>query len=319
MGSKPKVALYWAASCGGCEITVLDIAEHLLGVAAAVDLVFWPVALDFKYQDLEAMEDKSIDLCLFNGAIRSTENRLMAERLRARSKLLIAFGSCSCMGGIPSLANLTTSDQISQWVYADAFSCEPANGRRPTERHLADEGVLTLPRLFNTIRTLDQTVDVDYYLPGCPPESGQVWRVLQAVLSGELPPRGSVVGASEKTLCEECERTKEEKKLRRFFSLAEKTPDPDRCLLEQGIVCCGPATRGGCGARCIKANMPCRGCYGAPPGVIDQGAKLASAISSVLEADEPGAVDAALATMRDPVGTFYRFGVAASLLRRARV
>lgn len=319
MGDKPKVALYWAASCGGCEIAVLDIAEHILELTAAVDLVFWPVALDFKYRDLEAMENKSIDLCLFNGAIRGSENRFMAEWLRAKSKLLVAFGSCSCFGGIPSLANLTTSSRIFQWVYEEAFSSDPADGEHPTPRYVADEGILRLPRLFNTVRTLDQTVEVDYYLPGCPPESGQVWAVLQAVLSGELPPRGSVVGASEKALCDECERTKEEKKLRRFYSLAEKTPDPGRCLLEQGIVCCGPATRGGCGARCLKANMPCRGCYGPPAGVRDQGAKLVSAIGSVLEAGDQEGIDAAVATMQDPMGTFYRFGLASSLLKRVRV
>lgn len=319
MVKKPTVALYWAASCGGCEVTVLDIAEHILELAAAVDIVFWPVALDFKYRDVEVMKDKSIDLCLFNGAIRTSENRYMAELLRAKSKLLVAFGSCACFGGIPSLANLGTSEQILQWVYSDAFSTDRANGIRPTHHYVAGEGVLRLPRLFNTVRTLDQTVQVDYYQPGCPPESGQVWAVLQAVLAGNLPPRGSVVGASEKALCDECERVKEGKKLSGFYRLAEKVPDPNTCLLEQGIVCCGPATRGGCGTRCIKANMPCRGCYGPPPGVLDQGAKLASAIGSAIEIDDPEGIEAAVATLRDPVGTFYRFGVASSLLRRARV
>ena len=319
MVKKPTVALYWAASCGGCEVTVLDIAEHILELAEAVDIVFWPVALDFKYRDVEVMKDKSIDICLFNGAIRTSENRYMAELLRAKSKLLVAFGSCACFGGIPSLANLGTSDQILQWVYSDAFSTDRANGVRPTHQHVVGEGVLRLPRFFNTVRTLDQTVQVDYYQPGCPPESGQVWAVLQAVLAGTLPPRGSVVGASDKALCDECERVKGSKRLSRFYRLAEKVPDPDTCLLEQGIVCCGPATRGGCGTRCIKANMPCRGCYGPPPGVLDQGAKLASAIASTIDIDDPEGIEAAVATLWDPVGTFYRFAVASSLLRRARV
>ncbi len=319
MGNKPKVALYWAASCGGCEVAVLDIAEHILEVTAAVDIVFWPVALDFKYRDLEVMEDKSIDLCLFNGAIRTSENRYMARLLRAKSKLLVAFGSCACFGGIPALANLTTSREIFQWVYADAFSVDRADGQRPTPRCTTKEGVLRLPRYFNTVRTLGQVVDVDYQQPGCPPESGQVWAVLQAVLAGQLPPRGSVVGASDKAVCDECERIKEEKKLGRFYRLADKAPDPTRCLLEQGIVCCGPATRGGCGARCLKANMPCRGCYGPPPGVRDQGAKLVSAIASTMDVDDPEGIEAVVASVQDPVGTFYRFGLASSLLRRAKV
>ena len=68
---KPKVAFYWCASCGGCEETVVDLAEDILGVVEKVDIVLWPVAMDFKYKDVEAMPDKSIVATLLNGAIRS--------------------------------------------------------------------------------------------------------------------------------------------------------------------------------------------------------------------------------------------------------
>src|SRR5512137_2642947 len=98
--AKPKLALYWAASCGGCEIAVLDLQEKILDVAGVFDIVFWPVAMDFKYDDVRAMDDKSIDLCLFNGAIRNSENREIAELLRRKAKVLVAFGSCSMEGGI---------------------------------------------------------------------------------------------------------------------------------------------------------------------------------------------------------------------------
>ena len=77
--SKPKLALYWAASCGGCEVAVLDVAEKILDVAGFFDIVFWPCAMDFKYKDVEAMGDGDIDLCLFNGAIRNSENESMAH------------------------------------------------------------------------------------------------------------------------------------------------------------------------------------------------------------------------------------------------
>ena len=109
---KPKLALYWAASCGGCEIAVLDLQEKILDVANAFDIVFWPVAMDFKYADVRAMEDKSIDICLFNGAIRNSENEELAHLMRAKSKVLVAFGSCAYGGCIPGLANLTTKDAI---------------------------------------------------------------------------------------------------------------------------------------------------------------------------------------------------------------
>jgi len=58
---KLKIAFYWAASCGGCEVAVLDINEKILDVVAAADIVFWPVAIDIKYKDVEAMPEKSID------------------------------------------------------------------------------------------------------------------------------------------------------------------------------------------------------------------------------------------------------------------
>jgi len=99
--AKPKVAIYWAASCGGCEIAVLDIAEKILDLAAAVDIVFWPAAIDVKYKDVEAMADGEIDLCLFNGSIRTTENEHLAHLLRKKSKILVAYGSCAHEGCIP--------------------------------------------------------------------------------------------------------------------------------------------------------------------------------------------------------------------------
>jgi len=103
---KLKFAFYWAASCGGCEIAVLDIDEKILDVVQIADIVFWPVAMDIKYKDVENMPDKYIDVCFFNGAIRTEEQEHMAKLLRQKSKILIAYGACSHLGGIPGLANL---------------------------------------------------------------------------------------------------------------------------------------------------------------------------------------------------------------------
>ena len=107
MSPKPKLALYWAASCGGCEIAFLEIQEHLLELADAVDLVFCPCLVDTKYADLRALPDGAIDLCLFNGAIRTEENAHLARLLRQKSRALVSFGACAALGGIPGLANLT--------------------------------------------------------------------------------------------------------------------------------------------------------------------------------------------------------------------
>ena len=112
---KPKFAMYWAASCGGCEIAVLNIHEKILDVDANFDVVFWPVAMDAKYKDVEAMEDGSILLTLFNGAIRNDENEHIARLLRKKSKILVAFGSCACEGCMPALANLSNIQEIIEY------------------------------------------------------------------------------------------------------------------------------------------------------------------------------------------------------------
>src|SRR4030042_1348006 len=119
---KLQLAFYWAASCGGCEIAVLDINEKILDVIAIADILFWPVAIDIKYKDVEAMEDKSIDVCFFNGAIRNTEQEHLANLLRKKSKVLVAFGACAVNGGIPGLANLSNREEVFHVAYLDNTS-----------------------------------------------------------------------------------------------------------------------------------------------------------------------------------------------------
>ena len=91
--SAPPATRCWAGSCGGCEIALLEIKEKIVEVDAAYDVVFWPAAADFKYKDLEAYDDDFIDVCLFNGCIRNSENEHIAKVLRDKSKLLVAFGA----------------------------------------------------------------------------------------------------------------------------------------------------------------------------------------------------------------------------------
>ena len=101
MPDKPKIGFYWCASCGGCEEAVVDLAEDILSVVEAVDIIFWPVAMDFKKKHVEAMPDKSIVATLLNGAIRTSEQEEMAHLLRRKSQYLIAYGACAHLGGIP--------------------------------------------------------------------------------------------------------------------------------------------------------------------------------------------------------------------------
>jgi len=323
--------MYWGASCGGCEISVLNIHENILTVDEIFDIAFFPCIADFKYKDVKAYPDNYIDVCLYNGAIRNSENEEMAHLLREKSKVLVAYGSCSYEGCIPALSNLTTKEATLNKVYIDNPSIENPNQIFPQTSTHVPEGELTLPSFYHTVKALDQVTDVDYYLPGCPPEPPQIWAVLQVIAGAltegkELPPKGSVVGAGQTAVCEECPLEKKEKTIARFYRPYEINPDPDQCLLEQGIMCMGPATRSGCGALCPQVGMGCRGCYGPTEDVEDQGAKMLSAIGSVLDAgdetmeeDELEAlIEEAVETIADPSGTFYRFSMAHSILQRVK-
>lgn len=313
--AKPKLALYWASSCGGCEIAVLGLHEKILDVANAFDIVFWPCVMDFKYKDVEAMEDGEIDVCLFNGAIRNDENAHMAHLLRQKSKVLVAFGACAFGGSMPGLANFSDREEMFNWIYFDSPSTDNPDRVLPQKRTDVPEGELRLPGFWSTVKTLAQVVPVDYFLPGCPPEAHSIEIAVNAIVSEQLPPPGSVIGA-DITVCDECPRTKSEKKIRRFYRPQEIIPDPDQCLLEQGLFCAGIATRSGCGAKCPSVGMGCRGCYGPNEGVLDHGAKLLTGIASALDANTHEEVNAILDTLPDPAGYFYRFHLPDSLLRR---
>ncbi len=317
---KPKFAMYWAASCGGCEIAVLNIGEKILDVDANFEVAFWPVAMDAKYKDVEAMPDKSILLTLFNGGIRNKENEEIAHLLRRKSQILVAFGSCACEGCIPGLANLSNQKEIFKAVYQSVSTDNP-NHIEPQFDYQMPEGVIHIPEFYPVLRTLDQVVPVDYYMPGCPPESHQIAAVVDLVikvLHGEatLPPAGSTIGAGGSTVCDDCPRQRNVKQITRFVRIQEvEHIDPDLCLLEQGIPCNGPATRNGCGALCPSAGAQCIGCYGPAEGVVDYGARLISAYASVINSNDPEEIERILDGIPDPVGQFYRFNLAGSLLR----
>lgn len=318
MPDKPKVAFYWCASCGGCEESVVDLAEGLLEVAAAVDIVLWPVAMDFKRVDVELLPDGSIAAALINGAVRTSEQEEMARLLRRKSLVVIAYGSCAHTGGIPGLANQFDREEILRSVYDEAPSTVNPEHTRPVLSSGSNGGTVRLPEFRGMVRTLDQVIDVDYYLPGCPPTPELLKAAVQALLTGTLPPKGSVL-APDVALCEECPK-KDTKPSDLSFSEFRRPHttaiDPNTCLLAQGIVCMGPATRSGCGARCCTGNMPCTGCFGPTSRVRDQGAKMLSSLAAGVGAKDEQGIREILAGLPDPVGTFYRYALPASMLRR---
>ncbi len=319
MSSKPKVAFYWCASCGGCEEAVVDLREKVLDVVSQVDIVFWPCALDPKRTDVEAMADKSLAVAFINGAIRSSEQEHMARLLRRKAQLVVAFGACAWTGGIPALANLTNKAAIFKRSYLESPTVVNPERVVPREEHTEDGHKLELPLLYDSVYKLDDVLEVDYYLPGCPPTPELIAAAVGAILTGQLPERGSVLGP-DKALCTDCPRNETKPDvftIRDLKRIHEVQANPEECFLTQGVICMGPATRGGCGHQCINGNMPCTGCFG-PVGDGDPGARMISAMGGILEAEQADELQRMAESLPDPAGTFYRYSMAASLLGRQR-
>lgn len=243
-----------SAHCAGCEVAILDQGEELLNILGKISIVHAPMLMDHKYHspesDVADLVFPKADVGIISGAIRTEEALGVAKALRESCSIIIANGSCACMGGIPALANLVPPAVLREGT---------SNLENPSE-----DGAFELPALTSRVAALNEVITVDMYLPGCPPPTHLFAAALQAVLDGtsfELP---------EDTVCNECPKTKEKSTI--FTDQGMQFPEmlrpleqsslENRCLIEQGYFCMGAATRSGCGARCTQVDVPCRGCMG---------------------------------------------------------
>jgi len=275
------------------------------------------VALDFKKSDVEAVPDGFYAASFINGSVRTAEHEEMVTLLRRKSKLLFAYGACAHLGGIPGLANLTSREEIMDYAYLQSPSTVNPEKTMPLTSWEQNGFRLELPEFYSRVHALDQVTGVDYYIPGCAPPPDVVMNAFKALLSGELPEKGTVLSPG-KAQCSVCRlnETKPDK-----LTISElKRPhqimiDRDKCYLLQGLICMGPATRSGCGEMCIKGGMPCRGCFGPPDNVMDQGLSMLSALASILDygPDQEQELDRLLERMHDLGGIFYRFSAPKSL------
>ena len=222
----------------------------------------------------------------------------------------------------PGSPTSPTPQEIKDLVYTrQPVDRQPRRRRTRRSTATVPEGELDLPHLYDTVKTLAQTVDVDYYMPGCPPEAHQISAVLDVVIAA-LKGEGEAAaqGRSARRPRPAATSARGARKRRRSAASSawEFLPDPEKCLLEQGIICMGPATRAGCGARCTGVGMPCRGCYGAARGRRRPGRQDAQRAGVDRRRDDPEEIAEIAATVPDPLGTFYRFGLASRCSRRAR-
>jgi F420-non-reducing hydrogenase small subunit len=274
-----KVAEEWLNICGGCEVTILDIGEPLLDLLPQLQFVHMPVLMDHKYYgqlgEKTEMEIPEAEVGIISGGVRNDKEKHVANEMRKKCKTLIALGSCACYGGIPALANQYSLTDLYEKVYRRSKTTDPAPN--PTE---------DLPPLTDRVYALDEVIKVDVYIPGCPTSPDIIVDALTALLTGKpfsLP---------ERSVCDDCPTKREKKALATVKRPLESIVPPgeslanSRCFMELGYLCLGPITKSGCGGhektpRCIKATMPCRGCFGPIRKGVNPMVDMMGALSSI--------------------------------------
>lgn len=314
MPDRLKLAYFLSGGCGGCDMAVVDLSETLVDVLPHLEVAFWaPTVADLKYKDLEAMPDKSVDVGLYSGMVRLHEQEHIAEVMRSKCRVLVAYGICAALGGIPGMGNMHTREEIFQTAYFDTFSTDNPDEVTPQTKCTVDgKYELTLPEFYGYVRTLRDVVDVDYFIGGCPPHHSFVRQALLAMVEGKLPPPGCWI-TSGKAVCDVCERnpankSTEREPIKEIRRMIDGAPEEGKCLLQQGYLCLGPVTLGDCGSLCPKVNIPCRGCGGPVPGVNDFGLRAISAIAGLFESEEMAD------QLPSPVKLFYRYSLPGSML-----
>jgi len=279
-----KILLLGLSGDTGCQVAAVGLHEALLGILKANELVYAPTLMDAK-----KIPDK-IDVAIIEGGVRTEHEVEITKTIRERSSVLITLGSCACFGGVPGLANLQCGEDLLKKIYS--------------QKGTVAADMPTLDRLLPKQQAIGDYVKVDFKIPGCPPEMSDIAYILTTLLKGEVPEQ------NKSDVCELCPRERigvYSKKLKRIY---EEVDDPSRCLLEQGFLCMGPATMGGCGAPCPKAGMLCDGCRGPTAGNSDQGLAMLDALTSLTrEANENF-------NLPQYAGTLYRYTFPASKLAK---
>ncbi len=300
-----RLAQEWFTICGGCEVSILDVGEPLIDILSKLEIVHMPVLMDHKVYgqtgEKTEIEIPPADVGIITGGIRTEEHKLLAQEMRKKCTTLVAMGSCACNGGIPALANLSTTQDMLEKIYRGSVTTE-SNGL-PTEQ---------VPALTDRLYAISEVVKVDVKLPGCPTTPELFVEAVTALLEGKP------FVLTGKSVCDECPFVREKKAvstLKRPLEAIEFEPGGDmkavRCVMEQGFLCLGPATKSGCGGeegtpRCIKAYMPCRGCFGPLADTANPMVDMMGALASIgLDAKQ----------IPDRAATFNRFAGAQGRLR----
>ena len=224
----PKFAVLQLSGCAGCEVSLLNASEWV----ELFDLVYMPLVVS-------AYDVPEVDVLLISGGVRSDEDLHNLRRAVKRAKKVVAVGTCALSGGV---ANLGNRDEVREMFMSQ------------TQRR-------DLPRLLPKSQPVDDFVEVNLYLPGCPPTP----ELFMAALLEPPDFSASMI------VCQECGRKKlMDMKPKHLTGFQRGEVLPEICLINQGYLCVGSSTRGGCRALCTRPGHPCVGCRGPSDALIEK-------------------------------------------------
>jgi len=237
--AKVPVSFEWLSGCSGCEVGIVDLHERLLKVLEVVQIVRLPILVDVKDYPRAAVG-------IVTGALRTDHDIECAKKMRESCDAILAFGTCAVYGGPQGSGYAHTLDQLTDRSYI--------NNPTTATNFVPDQN---LPRLLEEgVLPLDSVIDVDLYLPGCPPHAYYIFEALVSLVEGRQPEFGT------HNVCYNCDRKMKHSEVSSMRRMHEGDVDPDACFLSQGILCMGSATLDRCLAPCPRHGMPCSGCAG---------------------------------------------------------
>jgi NAD-reducing hydrogenase small subunit len=169
--AKPKVSSDWLAGCAGCHMSLLDMDERIIQVAELVDLRATPIT------DLKEPDESGVDVGILEGGINNTANEAVAKRMRSRCKCMVALGDCAVFGGVPAMRNFFKIEDALRRAYIETESTDES-GTIPSDPELA---------VPTKVRAISEVVDVDVFVPGCPPDADLIFYVLSELAQGRKP------------------------------------------------------------------------------------------------------------------------------------
>ena len=246
MATKVPVSFEWLSGCSGCEVGIVDLHERLLKVLEVVQIVRLPILVDVKDYPKAAVG-------IVTGALRTEHDIECAKKMRESCDAILAFGTCAVYGGPQGSGYAHTLEELMDSSYRKNITT--ATDFVPSEHNL--------PKLLEEgVKPLDSVIDVDLYLPGCPPHAHYIFEALTALVEGREPEFGA------QNVCSKCDRKMTHTDVSSIRRMHEVDVDPDTCFLSQGILCMGSATLDRCLGPCPRHGATCTGCGGPSEHVV---------------------------------------------------